>query len=116
MQQERRRTPRYPFIATAELLDQSTKTTVKTRVTELSLFGCYVDMPNTLPQGTEIYIKIYSEGRFFEAAGKVVYAVPNEGIGVCFQDVRHQYVVVLKEWLVIAAHAKYGKPPEIGRS
>ena len=111
MQQERRRTPRYPFIATAEVIDESTKASISTRVSELSLFGCYIDMVQPIERGTEILVKIYSEGKFFEGAGKVVYSVPNQGIGVCFHDVRHQYVVVLKEWLVQAAQAKYGKQP-----
>ena len=114
MQQERRRTPRYPFIATAEVIDQATKTSVSTRVAELSLHGCYIEMANPLPQGNEILVKVYSEGKFFEGAGKVVYAVPNQGIGVCFHDLRQQYLVVLKEWLIKAAQAKYGKQPAGG--
>ena len=109
--EERRRTPRYPFIATAEVLDQTTKTTIATRVTELSLYGCYIEMRSPLPQGSSIHVKIYSQARFFEAAGTVVYAIPNGGIGVRFQGVVHQYLVVLKEWLITAAQAKYGKQP-----
>jgi hypothetical protein len=112
VQQERRRTPRYPFIATAEVLDQATRTSVATRVTELSLYGCYIEMQSPLPEGSTIHVKIYSEAKFFEAAGTVVYAIPNGGIGVRFQDVRHQFLVVLKEWLILAAQAKYGKQPE----
>ena len=110
--QERRRTPRYPFIATAEVLDQATKSTIATRVLELSLYGCYIEMQNPFPQGLPIHVKIYSEGRFFEAVGTVVYAVPNGGIGVRFQDVRHQFLIVLKEWLIAAAQAKFGKQPK----
>ena len=110
--EERRRTPRYPFIATAEVLDQATKTTIATRVTELSLYGCYIEMRSPLPAGSSIHVKVYSEAKFFEAAGSVVYAVPNGGIGVRFHDVRHQFLLVLKEWLIAAAQAKYGKQPK----
>lgn len=109
MPQERRRTPRYPFIATAEVVEQTNKTSLTTRVTELSLYGCYVEMAQPLAEGTMIHIKIYSEGRFFESDGKVVYAMANAGIGVCFRDVRAQYLTTLKEWLVMAAQAKFGK-------
>ena len=109
--QERRRTPRYPFIATAEVLDQATKTTITTRVIELSLYGCYIEMRDPFPDRSSIHVKIYSEGKFFEAAGTVVYGVPNGGIGVRFHDVRHQFLVVLKEWLIAAAQAKFGKQP-----
>jgi PilZ domain len=110
--EERRRTPRFPFIATAEVIDQSTKASVNTRVSELSLYGCYVDMASPPPEGTVIYVKIYSEGKHFESAGKVVYSVPNQGFGVCFQEVRHQFLIVLKEWLILAAQARFGKQPE----
>ena len=111
MQQERRRAPRYPFIATAEVVEQATKTSLSTRVTELSLYGCYIEMRSPLPEGSSIHVKIYSESRFFEADGIVAYAIPNGGIGVRFQDVRHQFLIVLKEWLILAAQAKYGKVP-----
>ena len=111
MQQERRRTPRYPFTATAEVIDPSTKASTTTRVTELSLYGCYIEMPSPLPEGASIHVKIYSEGKFFEAAGTVVYAIPKGGVGVRFQDVRHQYLIVLKEWLIQAAQARFGKQP-----
>jgi len=94
------------------VLDQATKTSISTRVTELSLYGCYIEMRNPLPEGSSIHVKISSESKFLEAAGTVVYAVPNGGIGVRFQDVRHQFLIVLKEWLILAAQAKYGKQPE----
>jgi hypothetical protein len=105
---ERRRTPRYPFIATAEVVDQSSQGSVSARVTELSLHGCYLDMPNPLPTDTQIKIKIYSEGRFFESNGMIVYSQPNLGVGVTFREVRPQFLSVLKQWLLVAAVAKYG--------
>src|SRR5229473_1336703 len=72
--QERRRTPRFPFVATAEVVDTSSGTGVTARVSELSLYGCYIDMTNPLPEGTSIMVKIYSGGRHLDAAGKVVYS------------------------------------------
>jgi PilZ domain len=105
---ERRRTPRYPFIATAEVVDQSSQARISTRVTELSLNGCYLDMPNPLPKDTQIRIKIYSEGRFFESTGIVVYAQANLGVGVTFRQTHPQFLTVLKQWLLAAAVAKYG--------
>jgi hypothetical protein len=104
---ERRRTPRYPFIATAEVVDQSSQTSISTRVTELSLNGCYLDMPNPLPKDTQIRIKIYSEGKFFESTGTVIYSQAL-GVGVSFRETRPQFLSVLKQWLLAAAVAKYG--------
>jgi hypothetical protein len=106
--EERRRTPRYPFIATAEVTDQSSRASISTRVSELSLHGCYLDMPNPLPKDTRINIKIYSEGKFFESSGTIVYSQPNLGVGVTFREIRPQFLSVLKQWLLAAAVAKYG--------
>jgi hypothetical protein len=105
---ERRRTPRYPFIATAEVVDQSTQASISTRVTELSLNGFYLDMPNPLPKDTKIKIKIYSESKFFESTGIIVYSQANLGVGVTFRETRPQFLTVLKQWLLAAAVAKYG--------
>jgi len=108
---ERRRTPRYPFIATAEVTDQSSQSNISARVTELSLHGCYLDMPTPLPKDCLVNIKIYSEGQFFEGSGTVVYSQPNLGVGISFRDVRPQFLNVLKRWLLAAAVSKYGPKP-----
>src|SRR2546425_4363832 len=106
MPQERRRTPRYPFIADAEVHDDASGTTVKTRIRELSLYGCYVDMDNPLPTGTPITIKINTAGGSLETSGKNVYFTPKDltcgrgagsGIGGGFFLVRVQSPIVLKE-------------------
>jgi len=111
MGQERRRTPRYPFIATAEVVEQASNKSTSTRVSELSLNGCFLEMPNPLPEDAALTVKIYSEGKFFEATGTVVYVQPNLGVGVSFRNVRPQFLTVLKQWLLAAAVAKYGPKP-----
>ena len=108
MEQERRRTPRYPFIATAEVIEEASRLSVSTRVTELSLHGCFIEMVNPLSKDASMRVKIYSEGKFFEAPGTVVYSL-REGVGVTFHDVHPQYLSVLKRWLLAAAIAKYGQ-------
>ena len=108
MQDERRRTPRFPFIATAEVIEHGAQAGISARVTELGLYGCYVEMPDPLPKGRLALFKVYSEGRYFESTGVVVYSQPSHGMGVCFQNVNPHYLPVLKQWLVEAAHAKFG--------
>ena len=108
MGEERRRTPRYPFVAWAKVTDSSSDVSIAARVSELSLYGCYIDMDHPLPEGTLIVVKISSGERHFEAAGKVVYSAPHLGVGVSFENVGPRSLIVLKEWLVVAAKAKYG--------
>ncbi len=49
--QEKRRSPRYPFIASAELIEEKADVRIASRVSELSLHGCYLDMMNPFPHG-----------------------------------------------------------------
>ena len=109
MEDERRRTPRYPFIATAEILEKGAQTGVTAQVSELSLYGCYVEISNPLPKGTEARFKIYADGKYFETQGIVIYSQADSGMGVGFQNVNPHYLTVLKQWLIEAAQAKFGK-------
>ena len=110
MGQERRRTPRFPFVAAAEVVNVAGGMGISARVSELSLHGCYIDMSNPLPEGTSILVKIDYGGRHLEALGKVVYSAPLLGIGVSFCKISVHSSIVLKEWLVLAAQAKYHQP------
>lgn len=100
---ERRRTPRYSFIASAELIEQSSDVRIATRVSELSRFGCYLDMMNPFPVGTLVLVKISAGDAFFQAKAKIVYSQPNMGAGVVFLEIDPTYVPVLERWLSDAA-------------
>lgn len=103
MEQERRRTPRYIFIASAELYEERTDVRVASRVSELSLHGCYLDMMNPFPMGTLILLKIFAGELTFQSKAKIIYATPNVGAGVLFLDVEPKYEFILKRWLEEAA-------------
>ena len=109
MADERRRTPRFPFIATAEILEKGTVATSPARVTELSLYGCYVETTGSFEKGAQLLLKVYADGKYFESHGAVLYSQPGQGMGVGFQNVNPHYLTVLKMWLISAAHAKFGK-------
>jgi hypothetical protein len=99
MSPEIRRSPRFPFIAVAEIIDTESEGRVEARVSKLSLNGCYVDMPNALPVGSGVRIKIFAESDCFEATAKVVYAHVNLGMGLAFQEVSLKSGSILREWL-----------------
>jgi hypothetical protein len=104
MEQEKRRTPRYIFFAAAELLEEKSEVRVASRVSELSLHGCYLDMMNPFPVDTPILLKIWTEETsVFHTKGRIIYAQPNIGAGVQFGDIEPKYLAVLQQWLAEAA-------------
>src|ERR1700688_2636609 len=102
MNQKTRRSPRFPFIAVAEIAHTESGGNFNCRVSELSLKGCYVDMLNALPIGSEVAMKIFSESECFEANSKVIYAHPNLGMGLAFEEVSLKSQTLLRRWLLKA--------------
>jgi len=102
LKREQRRTPRYTFIASAELIEQKTDVRIATRVSELSLHGCYLDMMNPFPESTLVLVKIFAGEDFFHAKAKIIYVQPNLGCGLCFLEVEPQPLAVLGRWLETA--------------
>lgn len=103
MYEEKRRCPRYSFIASAELIEEKADVRIASRVSELSLHGCYLDMMNPFPTGTMVLVKISAGEAFFEAKSKIIYAQQNMGAGVGFLQVDQASQVVLERWLDEAA-------------
>src|SRR5215472_9625292 len=100
---ERRRGPRYPFIASAELIEQTADVRIASRVSELSMNGCYLDMMNPFPTGTLVLVKILAGEDFFQAKAKIVYSQMNMGAGVGFLEVDKNSQIVLERWMDEAA-------------
>lgn len=113
MEQPVRRTPRFPFSAPAEVVRLGTTSGEKTKVNELSLYGCYLDTKTPLPRGTHVTVKIISGGQFFEASATVIYAQPTLGMGVAFREVKPTYLAVLQKWLRKALDKQNAPPPSI---
>src|SRR3974390_3552991 len=99
MEQERRRTPRFSFIAHAELREDASQVRVVTRVSELSLHGCYLDMMNPFPAGTMVTLRVTAGQEKFETHPKNPFSTPKMGAGVVFLDVDPKYQPILKRWL-----------------
>ena len=105
MYQQTRRSPRFPFIAVAEITHTESGELLASQVAELSLNGCYVDMLNTLPIGCAVAIKIFAESECFSATAKVIYAHSNLGMGLAFQEVSLKSGALLRQWLLKASEA-----------
>jgi c-di-GMP-binding flagellar brake protein YcgR len=109
MANERRRAPRYPLIATAQIIEPQTNLRLRGRTSDLSLVGCYVEMRNALPVRTEIRVQIIHNDVIFSALGVITHCLPNMGMGVRFTDVQLDQHEKLQGWLAALA-------PERGQS
>jgi hypothetical protein len=98
---ENRRSTRYSFVARAEIGEMNDGGfRIHARTTEISLNGCFLDMANPLPEGQQIFVKIFTASDYFEASGTVVYSQPNIGVGIEFHDVSRHFQPTLQRWLL----------------
>lgn len=106
MERERRRSPRYSFIASAELIETNSDVRIASRVSELSLHGCYLDMINPFPVNTAVLVKISTTQDFFQASALIIYSQQNMGAGLRFEALEPKYAEVLQRWLGEAEHSQ----------
>ena len=99
MVSERRRSPRYPFFAVAELTESTSGARLEAATSDLGPNGCYLDMMNPLPQGTIINIQITYQGHIFAAGGVVAHSHPKMGMGVNFIALESGCASILETWL-----------------
>ena len=102
MEQDRRRGPRYPFVGFIEMRAGSSEDKRTARVKQLGLNGCCVDTKSPYPIGTSLAIKVFTEREFFEAQAGVIYAHPDQGMGLMFKETKPYYLMVLRKWLLAA--------------
>jgi len=99
MDSDRRRSPRYRFIADTEITEIASNTRLGARSSDLSMGGCFLDMLNPPPEGTEILVTVQHASASFSALGRVVFVFPNVGMGVVFTNVEEDQLAVLRKWL-----------------
>src|SRR5205809_6280021 len=98
MDSERRRAPRYPIIADAEVTEIASETRLSAKTSHLSEGGCFLDMLNPSPQGTEIVVRISRADTTSTARVKVVFLLPNMGMGVMYTSVPATQQTLLEKW------------------
>jgi hypothetical protein len=91
----------FPFDARAEVT-LANSGAVEARVRELSLHGCFLKFPISLPSGTPVLVRILTESETFEAHGTVIYSQPDVGFGLAFREIKPHFLAVLQKWLVLA--------------
>jgi hypothetical protein len=106
MEQERRRVPRYQFIAPAELVEESSGARFSSWVSELGSHGCGLSVSDPPSAGAVVQLKIGTNPReTFQARAVVVYATP-ENVGLMFSEVKPNASTILEMWLATAKFPK----------
>jgi hypothetical protein len=96
---EHRLAPRLPFLTEAEVMESPAGTWLKTRLSDLSLGGCYVDTLHPLPVGARIWLKVVRNKIILEALATVIYSEPRLGMGVRFTPLSPEQKSILENWL-----------------
>jgi hypothetical protein len=96
---KRRSVRRCPFVASAEVTDVSTETTLSARTSELGIGGCYIETLNPFPEGELVHLRILKDQGIFETKAKVVYSHANCGMGLAFRDTVAKQRSMLEDWL-----------------
>jgi PilZ domain len=96
---EHREVPRFTFIAHIELREPRTDMRIVGRISEISRKGCYVDVLVTLPQGTDLNMRISCDQGAFETKSKIVYVQEGMGMGVTFVEPAEDQLKILDSWL-----------------
>ncbi len=74
-------------------------TWLKTRLSDLSLSGCYVDTLHPLPVGARVCLRVVRNKIILEALATVIYSEPRLGMGVSFTQLSADQKSILEKWL-----------------
>jgi hypothetical protein len=88
-----RRSPRFPFIASAQVVETRTEARLQARTSDISREGVYLDMLNPLPTGTRLRINVTHQNKQLDAVGLVVHSELNVGMGVQFEEIGQRGVI-----------------------
>jgi PilZ domain len=93
---------RFAFDASAEIAAETApKTIFPSRVTELSLWGCFLETSVSFEAQRMVLLKISDSGESFEAQASVLYVRPS-GIGLMFHEIQPHFRAVLQKWILRA--------------
>lgn len=96
---ERRRHPRFPFIAVAHIEELLSQRELVANTVNISLGGCFVDIHPPFPAGAPVRITISSGGNTFKALGNVVVSLASVGMRLVFETLSPDQEAVLRAWV-----------------
>ena len=96
---ERRANPRLKCGNSAEVYPLDQTIPIRSRTSDLSLGGCFLEMPNPLPAGSQIKLALWVKEFKIWVNGQVVTSTPGFGIGVKFIEIAERDRDLLKQFL-----------------
>lgn len=96
---ERRKHPRYPFSATAEVVEMRSRARIQGRVSDPGRGGGYVDSISPFGVNAEVKMRIVNQNKTFVAQARVVFSAAGMGMGLAFTAIDPDQLPVLKGWL-----------------
>jgi hypothetical protein len=99
---ERRATPRYKCHGSAQVRVENSDVRAFGSISDISLHGCYVEMPTTYPVGSAVSLLLEIGGHKVEAKGEVRVTYPFLGMGIKFSEITTENRLRLGEMVLMA--------------
>ncbi|HEY1265410.1 MAG TPA: PilZ domain-containing protein [Terriglobales bacterium] len=96
---ERRENARLKCVISVQLQPEGESAPIWGKAVDMSLGGCFVEMPIPLPKGTRLKIGIWINDNKLRASGRVVSSRPGFGIGVQFTELSQMDAGQLRDFL-----------------
>jgi hypothetical protein len=96
---EKRLEFRFPFTASAEIVELGSGVKIEARTGDISRKGLYLDTLTPFAVGTNVAITIASGGVSLVVLGTVAFCQPNLGMGVRVDHITTQDQEILECWL-----------------
>jgi len=96
---ERRGTTRYPFRASAYVVDAESNARVISRASDLNLSGCHVNAVTCFPVGSAVWLRLTKANESFTTKAKVVAARDEMGMNLAFLSTEPEQLWVAKKWV-----------------
>jgi len=96
---DRRGTGRLKCMISVQIQPSGQSAPIWGKAVDISIGGCFVEMPIPLQKGTKLSIGIWIKENKIQATGRVVNSRPGFGIGVQFSEMSEMDVAQLKDFL-----------------
>jgi PilZ domain len=96
---ERPRARRYPLAASIEMVEMESGTELRAQTTDISTFGCRVNVAAPWVTGSKVRLRIFHRGAVLSAIGAIANIRTKGGMGVVFTHIEEKQQLVLEKWL-----------------